>query len=157
MILAFLRTQIERGMGGTKKPDTEALLVHRIFTRINDRSFKRLESIISKSNCYTIGQLVRHILSNEPIIVYNTDITVEEPVQQLILIREELRAIGVNVNQITHHFHKADSPEEKVFHSLKVADEYGKVEKKVDVLISMVAEIGERWLQRSFQERRSEV
>lgn len=144
-------------MGRTKKPNTDTLLIHRIFTRINDRSFQRLESLISKSNCHTIGQLVRHILSNEPIIVFNTDVTVQEPVQQLIQIREQLRAIGVNVNQITHHFHKADSPEEKVFHSLKVADEYAKVGEKVEVLINMVAEIGERWLQRSLQEKRSEV
>jgi hypothetical protein len=144
-------------MGRTKKPDKEALLVHRIFTRVDERSFQRLASLIAKSNCHTIGQLVRHILSKERIIVYNTDVTVQEPVQQLIQIREQLRAIGVNINQITHAFHRSETPEEKVFHSLKVADEYAKVGDKVEVLINMVAEIGERWLQRSFQEKRSEV
>jgi hypothetical protein len=144
-------------MGRTKKPDIEALLIHRIRTRINNRALKRLQSLLVSSNCHTIAQLVRHILSNDPIIFYTTDITVEEPVQQLIQIREQLRAIGVNVNQITHHFHKAESPEEKVFHALKVADEYAKVGEKVDVLINMVAEIGKRWLQRSYQEERLEA
>jgi hypothetical protein len=120
-------------MGRTKKPDQQALLIHRIRTRINDRAQKRLELLLAKSNCHTLAQLVRHILSNEPIIYYKTDITVEEPVQRLIEIREQLRLIGVNVNQITHHFHKADSPEEKVFHALKVADEYAKVDEKVEV------------------------
>jgi hypothetical protein len=144
-------------MGRTKKPDLEALLVHRIRTRVNNRTLCRLQSLLVNSNCHTIAQLVRHILSNERIIVFNTDVTVQEPVRQLIQIREQLRAIGVNVNQITHHFHKADSAEEKVFHSLKVADEYAKVGEKVDVLINMVAEIGERWLQRSLREKRSEV
>lgn len=129
-------------MGRTKKADKETLLVHRIFTRINDKSFQRLESLIAKSDCHTIGQLVRHILSKERIIIYNTEVTVAEP---------------VHINQITHAFHRSESPEEKVFHSLKVADEYEKVGDKVEVLINMVAEIGERWLQRSFQEKRSEV
>jgi hypothetical protein len=144
-------------MGRTKKPDKEALLIHRVRTRINNKALLRLQSLLVSSNCHTIAQLVRHILSNEPIIFYKTDVTVEEPVQQLIQIREQLRAIGVNVNQITHHFHKAESPEEKVFHALKVADEYAKVGEKVEVLINMVAEIGKRWLQRSFQEERLEA
>lgn len=144
-------------MGRTKKPDQQALLIHRIRTRINDGAMKRLESLLSKSNCRTMAQLVRHVLSNEPIIYYKTDITIEEPVQQLIEIREQLRAIGVNINQITHHFHIADSPEEKVFHALKVSEEYAKVGDKIEVLINMVAEIGRRWLQRSFQEERLEA
>lgn len=157
MRFPLLRDQIAEVMGRTKKPDIEALLIHRIFTRINDKTMQRLQSLLSNSNCHSIGQLVRHILSKEPIIFYRTDITVEEPVQQLIQIREQLRAIGVNVNQITHHFHKAESPEEKVFHALKVADEYTKVGEKVEVLINMVAEIGKRWLQRSYQEEQLEA
>lgn len=144
-------------MGRKKKPDREALLIHRIRTRINDKSFQRLQGILGKSNCQTIGQLVRHILSNERIVVYQSDVTVQEPVQQLILIREELRAIGVNINQITHHFHIADSTNQKMFHALKVGEEYDKVGAKVEVLVNMVAEIGQRWLQRSFQEKRLEV
>jgi hypothetical protein len=144
-------------MGRKKKTDRDALLIHRIRTRVNDKSFQRLQSVLVKSNCQTIGQLVRQILSNEPITVFQTDITVEEPVQQLILIREELRAIGVNINQITHHFHLADSSSQKMFHALKVSEEYAKVGEKVDILINKVAEIGQRWLQRSLQVERSEV
>lgn len=144
-------------MGRTKKPDVEALLIHRIFTRINDKTMRRLQSLLGKSNCHTIGQLIRHILSDKRIVYYKTDVTVEEPVQRLMDIREQLRAIGVNINQITHHFHTAESPQEKVFHALKVSEEYAKVGEKVEVLTKMVAEIGERWLQRSFQEEQSEV
>ena len=148
---------MQRIMGRKKKTDREALLIHRIRTRVNDKSFQRLQSVLTKSNCQTIGQLVRQILSNEPITVFQTDITVEAPVQQLILIREELRAIGVNINQITHHFHLADSNSQKMFHALKVSEEYAKVGEKVDILINKVAEIGQRWLQRSLQVERSEV
>jgi hypothetical protein len=141
-------------MAGKKRRDTDSLLIHQIFTRINDKSFNRLNVILSKSNCHTIGELARKILSNERVIVYHTDKSLEAPVQQLILIREELRAIGVNINQITHQFHIADSRQQKMFHALKVSEEYGKVGEKVEVLIQMVAELGERWLQRSFQVER---
>jgi hypothetical protein len=51
----------------------------------------------------------------------------------------------------------ADSTNQKMFHALKVGEEYDKVGEKVETLVNMVAEIGQRWLQRSFQEKRLEV
>jgi hypothetical protein len=141
-------------MAGKKKQDTELLLVHYVMTRVNDKVYKRLQSILSSSNCHTIGELARKILSNERIVTYHTDKSLEAPVQQLIQIREELRAIGVNVNQITHQFHKADSRQQRMVHALEVSEEYAKVGEKVEVLIKMVAELGQRWLQRSFQVKR---
>ncbi len=138
-------------MAGKKRQDTNSLLIHQVFTRINDKTYQRLQSILEKSNCHTIGELARKILSNERIIVYHSDKSLEAPVQQLIMIREELRSIGVNINQITHQFHVADSRQQRMVHALKVGEEYSKVGEKVDELIKMVAELGQIWLQRSFQ------
>lgn len=142
-------------MGGRKKnPEREKLLTEVVRTRISGKAYERLNSILQKSNCRTICQLARKILSSERIIVYNTDNSLEAPIQQLILIREELRSIGVNINQITHQFHLADSRQQKMFHALKVGEEYAKVGEKVEELVKMVAELGQQWLQRSFQVKR---
>jgi hypothetical protein len=141
-------------MGRRRKQDKDGLLTHVIRTRISTKAFERLNLILDKSNCRTVCQLARNILSNERIIVYHTDKSLEAPVQQLILIREELRSIGVNINQITREFHIADSRQQKMFNALKVSEEYAKVGEKVEVLINMVAELGQRWLQRSFQVER---
>jgi hypothetical protein len=141
-------------MGRSRKQERDELLIHFVRTRISDKAFQRLNSILAKSNCRTLCQLARKILSADRIIVYHADKSLEEPVQQLIQIREELRAIGVNINQITHQFHIADSRQQKMFHALKVSEEYGKVGDKVEVLVRMVAELGEKWLQRSFQVER---
>jgi hypothetical protein len=115
---------------------------------VDDNAYKRLEDLLASSNCQSIGQLVRKILSNQRITVYRKDKSLEAPVQELIQIRNELRAIGVNINQITHHFHTADSINQKMFHALKVAESYREVGEKVNVLVQMVARLGEKWLQR---------
>ena len=135
-------------MGRKKIDDRDELLIHRIRTRINDKAYKRLSEILRSSNCQTIGQLARKILSHERITVYHKDKSLEAPVQELIQIRNELRAIGVNINQITHYFHTADSNNRKMFYALKVAESYREVGEKVNVLVDMVARLGEKWLQR---------
>jgi hypothetical protein len=91
---------------------------------------------------------VRKILSKERITVYHKDKSLEGPVQELIQIRNELRAIGVNINQITHHFHTAETNNQRMFDALKVAESYREVGDKVNVLVEMVAKLGEKWLQR---------
>lgn len=141
-------------MGRKRKPNHEELLTHIVRTRICDKAFKRLSDLVESSNCRTICQLARKILSGDRFLYYHVDKSLEAPVEQLILIREELRAIGVNINQITHQFHKSDSRQQRMIHALEVSEEYGKVGDKVEVLIKMVADLGERWLQKSLPARR---
>lgn len=135
-------------MGRKKAKNQEALLTRRLILRVNDRTLKRLKTMAKETDCRTVGELARRILSNERITVFHRDTSLEAPVQELIRIRRELRAIGVNVNQITHFFHASDTANQKMFHALKVAEEYGKVGDKVEVLIEMVTGLGKKWLQR---------
>lgn len=133
---------------GRKKGTIEQSLVHRVNSRLSDNAFKRLDLLLGKSNCRSMAELIRRILSNEKIVVLHRDMTLQGHIQELAAIRAELRSIGVNVNQITHAFHTADSVHQKMFHALKVAEEYAKVGDKVTVLLEKVDELGRRWLQR---------
>jgi hypothetical protein len=139
---------ISEAMGRKKIEDRDELLIHRIRTRVNDKAYKRLTELLNSSNCQTVGQLVRKILSRERITVYHKDKSLDGPIQELIQIRNELRAIGVNINQITHHFHTAETTNQRMFDALKVAESYREVGDKVNVLVEMVAKLGEKWLQR---------
>ena len=76
------------------------------------------------------------------------DVSLMGHIQELAGIRFELRAIGTNVNQITRHFHAADSDRKKMFYAMEVAEEYAKVSEKVTVLMEMVDNLGQKWLQR---------
>lgn len=133
---------------GRKKAKPDELLVHRINSRISDKALKRLEGLLAKSNCRSIAELVRRIVSNEKIIVLQRDMRLQEHVHELAGIRAELRCIGTNVNQITRHFHAADTERKKMFYAMEVAEEYTKVGEKVSTLMEMVDTLGQKWLQR---------
>lgn len=135
-------------MGRKKISKTEKLLRHPIRTRVDDFVFKRLESLLAESNCDSIGELIRKILSKEKIVTLKRDMTLQPHVQELAKIRSEIHSIGVNINQLTKHFHSADDGHKKMFYALKVAEEYAKVGDKVSEVAKITEELGRRWLQR---------
>ena len=59
-----------------------------------------------------------------------------------------LARIGININQLTRHFHSADTPNQKIFQALKIVDEYKKVGQKLDRVMDVTSEITKKWLQR---------
>ncbi len=104
--------------------------------------------MVKSSNCKTVGQVARRILSQDRIKVYRKDNSLEAPVQQLIQIRNELRAIQVNIKQVTRYFYAGEARDRKMFDALKVEETYREVDDKVTTLVAMVAKLGEKWLRR---------
>lgn len=69
-------------------------------------------------------------------------------IAELTLIRKEINAIGVNINQITRHFNSETSPTKKIAHALKIVEEYEKVGRKLDKIMNVTSEITQKWLRR---------
>jgi hypothetical protein len=51
----------------------------------------------------------------------------------------------ININQVTRHFHSADTPNQKIFQALKIVDEYKKVGQKLDRVMDVTSEIAKKW------------
>ena len=127
------------------KPDEHLEKV--ITVRVSKRFFDGLEEKRKKTNCQTVSEMVRAILYKERIMFYYTDASLNATAIELAGIRKELNQIASNVNEITQSFHSADSESQKMFQALRVAEEYKRVESKVEKLQIMVSEIGKKWLQ----------
>ena len=118
-----------------------------ITVRVSKRFFDGLEEKRKKTNCQTVSEMVRAILYKERIMFYYTDASLNATAIELAGIRKELNQIGSNVSDITQSFHAADSQSQRMFQALRVAEEYKRVESKVEKLQIMVSEIGKKWLQ----------
>jgi len=69
--------------------------------------------------------------------------------EELASRRKELKAIGININQITRSFNKEKSKESRrQNYVLHVAGLHEKVDVKVERLLSLVSELIEKWLQK---------
>src|SRR5258708_19481163 len=108
---------------GHKKSTRERLA--KIFSvRVSERFFNRLEEIRKNSNCQYIGEVARRILYREEIVWYHKDASMDSTVTELALIRKELNSIGININQVTRHFHSTDSPNQKLIQPLKITHKH---------------------------------
>jgi len=64
----------------------------------------------------------------------------------MALIRKELKAIGININQQTKFFHMSKSEAQRAFFTLKTAELYKKVGGKVEELLGIINRLAEKWL-----------
>lgn len=131
----------------SRKKDQE-ILSHNLIIRVTETTFKRLEKMRNESNYASIAEIARRILSNQNIKLYYHDISMNGPMEEMALIRKELKAIGININQITRSFNQDKTETHKAFYVLKVADLYKNVDGKVDRLLVIISGLAEKWLQK---------
>lgn len=134
-------------MGRKKAKNQEELLVHMVTVRVSGATLKRLEKLLSESSCRSIGEVVRKILTNQRINCFYRDASLAGPMEELALVRKELKSIGVNINQQTRYFNAVKAVAEKNFHAQRTAELYGKVDAKMERLFSLISKLAERWLQ----------
>lgn len=132
-------------MARTRVVEREGLFTRHIQAKVTDKVYARLKKVQENSNCRTIGEAVRLVLSREQIIVYEKDATMQAPLEEIIRLRKEIKAIGVNINQVTHAFHGMEPEKKKVYQALRIAEEYKKVGDKVDRLFGLILEMGKKW------------
>jgi hypothetical protein len=132
-----------------KATDQESILGHPIIIRVTETTFNKLEEIRKESDYQTIGEVARKILSNRKIKLFYQDISMNGPMEELALIRKELKAIGININQITRSFNSDKGGTHRAFYVLKAAEKYQEVDAKVDRLLTIISQLAEKWLQKS--------
>jgi hypothetical protein len=135
-------------MGRTKYKTREELLNFPVRTRVTEVTYKRLEKLVTESSCQSVGKVARKILSREKILCFYRDVTMNAPMEELTRVRKELKAIGININQLTKGYNSAKEEAHKAFYILKVMEHYKPVEAKVDGLLFLVSALAEKWLQK---------
>lgn len=129
-----------------RKVADEAELKHRLYLRVNDKKYRELWTLLKKSEHQDMSSLLRDIISNRPVKVFTRDETLDNVMGELARLRTEIRAIGININQITRHFNTWPEPQKKAFYARVAFKEYQAIEVKVEDLLGIVSKLAKRWL-----------
>ena len=135
-------------MSRKKATDQSTLYTHPVRTRVTESVYNRLNAFVGNGDCHSIGEVARRVLSREKILYVLKDGSMDAAMEELISIRKELNAIGININQVTHHFHNASTSDQRLFHALKVAEQYNMVGDKVELLLNEISLLAKKWLQK---------
>ncbi len=131
-----------------KKTSEDELLRHNLIIRVNDGLHQKLNKLLAESDCQSLAEVARRILTNQKINCFYKDASMNEPMEELALIRKELKAIGVNINQQTRYFNACKTDAEKRFHSEQTITLLTKADGKVERVFELISKLAERWLQR---------
>lgn len=131
-----------------KSANPNEILTHFVRTRVTEKVYKRLDKIRLNSDCHSVGGVARKILSHEKITLFYKDMSLNATMEQLALIRKELKAIGININQITRSFNRDKAETSRAFYVKKAADQYEKVNVKVEQLLILISKLADKWLQK---------
>ena len=116
--------------------------------RVSESTWQELEKIRLNSNCRTIPEVVRRIIEKDQIIYYHKDESMDGSMEVLITIQKELKAIGININQVTRYFHNGTGEGQRYHHLQNVLQFYKQVDAKVGLLLSIISQLAKKWLQK---------
>lgn len=105
--------------------------------RFNETERNNLEKFYKKTTSNSLGEYIRSLLLKEPVIVRFRNQSADDFLEEILLLRKELNAIGNNFNQLVHKLYTLDTiPEIKTW---AILSESGK-----KIFMKKVAEIGEK-------------
>ena len=133
-------------MSRPKTSPRDQLLRYPVRTRVDQATYERLTAALQNSNCQTLAEVARHILAKEKILYLYKDASMNGVMEELLSIRKELKAIGVNLNQVTRAFHGSDTENQRAFYVLRQIELAKTVEAKTERLLLLVAKLTVKWL-----------
>ncbi len=130
-------------MKGTKKQAREKWL----HVRFTQDEFKSVGDLVSHSTCRTKSEYARRKILDKPITVTHRNKSLDDFMQEMILLRNELNAIGNNFNQAVHRLHVLKDIQDYRTWVLMNEPVKEKLFLKIDEIKNKVAQISDSWLQ----------
>jgi len=129
-----------------KKAEKKPPLTHVISIRIDDAKYQELKALLDGNDQNAWSRLGRDIFYNQPIVVYTKDETLDSAMEELGKLRGEIRAIGININQITRLFNTYPEPNRKALYAKMAFKEHQSLEPKITQLLEIISKLAKRWL-----------
>jgi hypothetical protein len=115
--------------------------------RLTGDEYGVLEKNWKKSTTGKLSEYVRRVLFGKAVTVYSRNQSLDELMAELIVLRKELNAIGVNFNQAVHRLHTLDHLPQMQHWLASFERDKNVFFLKVEEIKMKVNSISEQWLQ----------
>lgn len=125
----------------------KGLLTHRAHTRITAKKYEELTALLAKTQgINSLSELLRHILDNRVIKTKSHDATSDVFLEQLSVIKQDIRKIGININQVVRRIHGENDPSSSLLRAMELVKLYQQTEEKLTELFALIHKISGQWL-----------
>ena len=116
--------------------------------RLNEKEYNSIHDHYKKTTSQSISEFARNILLKKPVIIKYRNQSADDLLSEMIILKNELNAIGNNYNQAVHRLHILDRiPEIKTWLLIHEAL-YQSFINKVDEIKIKMNQIYQSWLQK---------
>lgn len=115
--------------------------------RLTAEEFNGLRKSWEQSTAVKLSEYLRRVLFGKRVTVRTRNISLDELMAELLQLRKELNAIGVNINQATHKLHMADRVPQLEEWLVRWDRDKTRFFSQVDQIVAAMAKVEERWLQ----------
>ncbi len=115
--------------------------------RLTETEYKKLQAGFSTSTKQKISSYARDILLDKPVTIYTRNQSVDDFVTEMIQLRNELKAIGNNINQAVRKLNSSTNNAELKYWAQQVISSREILLKKTEEINSKIASISDQWLQ----------
>jgi hypothetical protein len=115
---------------------------------VNEEEYNTIHDLYKKTTSQSISEFARNILLKKPVIIKYRNQSADEFLSEMIVLKNELNAIGNNYSQAVHRLHILDRiPEIKTWLLIHEAL-YKSFSKKVEEIKIQMNQIYQSWLQK---------
>ncbi|HEY8929549.1 MAG TPA: plasmid mobilization relaxosome protein MobC [Mucilaginibacter sp.] len=117
--------------------------------RLKPEEYELLNNRFKKTRFRKLSEYLRSVLLEKPVTVNYRDKAMDEVLEEMVLLRRELNAIGNNLNQAVHQINAAHgNPDVRLWGNLLSAIN-GKVEPAINHIKDRMNQFADLWSQKS--------
>lgn len=113
--------------------------------RLTEAEYKKLQAGFSSSTKQKISSYARDILLAKPVTVYTRSKSFDDFVAEMILLRNELKAIGNNINQAVKKLHSSANNLELKYWAQQVENSREILFEKMNEINLKIASTSDQW------------
>ena len=118
----------------------------RLHIRLTEMEYKKLQAGFSTSTKQKISSYARDILLDKPVTVYTRNQSIDDFMAEMIQLRNELKAIGNNINQAVKKLHTSANNTELKYWTQQVVNSREILFQKMDEINLKIASTSDEWL-----------
>jgi len=115
--------------------------------RLNSEEYDSLILAWKKTTLKKLSAYIRKVLFGRVLTVRTRNASLDDFMAELVLLKKELNAIGVNVNQATHRLHMLDHLPQMQRWLVDWERDKSVLFGQMDAIKSQLAKVEEQWLQ----------
>jgi hypothetical protein len=115
--------------------------------RLTAKEYRTIESKFKTTTCRKLSEYLRNVLLEKKITVFTRNKSLDDFMAELILLRNELNAVGNNFNQVVKRLHVCQSLAELKIWLMVNESAKESVLKKIDEIKDTINQFSDKWSQ----------